>query len=299
MLLGGLLGNVAAGAGPAPAPVPALGSETTAHPRSEGHQEHHGPGRRGHPVPGRGGPPLNAWAALFWGGFSSASLYVGQALAGSVGKSRRATGLMMGFGAGTMISALAYELVPESSLAAGWGLAVSFLVGALVYYVGDRIIDSSGGEKRQSIGDPDEEGSGAAMFLGALLDGIPEAFILGLTLALGGSISVAFVTAIFVSNIPQGLAGTTSLQHTGYSNRRITVMWGALSVTCALAAVLGFALADNLSGAGANAEAFAGGAVLMMLADSMMPEAFEHGGRVVGLMTVLGFLVAGLLSVAG
>ncbi|MGO4257559.1 ZIP family metal transporter [Marmoricola sp. RAF53] len=242
---------------------------------------------------------MSAGAALFWGGFSSASLYLGQALAGSVGRSRRATGLMMGFGAGTMISALAYELVPESSLAAGTGLALAFVAGALVYYVGDRVIDSNGGEERQAIGQPDNEGSGAAMFLGALLDGIPEAFILGLTLALGGSVSVAFLAAIFVSNIPQGLAGTTSLEHAGYSRRKITVMWGALTVTCAFAALLGFVLADNLSGAAPKAEAFAGGAVLMMLADSMMPEAFEHGGRAVGLATVLGFLVAGLLSVAG
>ena len=242
---------------------------------------------------------MTIWAALFWGGFSSASLYVGQALAGTVGRSRRATGLMMGFGAGTMISALAYQLVPESSLATGWGLAVAFVLGALVYYGGDRLVDKNGGEARAAIGDPENDGSGAAMFLGALLDGIPEAFILGLTLAVGGSISVAFVTAVFVSNIPQGLAGTTSLQHAGYPHRKITVMWGALTVACALAAVLGFVLADNLADGGLKAEAFAGGAVLTMLADSMMPEAFEYGGRAVGLMTVLGFLVAGLLSVAG
>jgi zinc transporter, ZIP family len=241
---------------------------------------------------------MSIWAALAWGLGSSASLYIGQLLAGPMEKSRKATGLMMGFGAGTMISAVAYELVPESSLQHGLTIGIAFLIGALAYYVGDRVIDRGGGGKRTSIAGSGGEGSGAAMFLGALLDGIPEAFILGITLALGGSISLAFVAAIFVSNIPQGLAGTTSLRDAGSSERRITAMWTALTVTCGIAAVLGFVLADNLNGLGLKAEAFAGGAVLTMLADSMMPEAFQHGGKAVGLLTVLGFLVAGALAVA-
>jgi ZIP family zinc transporter len=241
---------------------------------------------------------MSIWAALAWGLGSSASLYLGQLLSGPMEKSRRAVGLMMGFGAGTMLSAVAYELVPESSLEHGLAVGISFLVGALTYYVGDRIIDQGGGHDRGAIAGSDENGSGAAMFLGALLDGIPEAFILGITLALGGSISWAFVAAIFVSNIPQGLAGTTSLHDAGTSDRRITTMWGALTLACGIAAVLGFVLADNLSGVGLKAEAFAGGAVLTMLADSMMPEAFQHGGKAVGILTVLGFLVAGALAVA-
>jgi ZIP family zinc transporter len=240
---------------------------------------------------------VNIWAALAWGLGSSASLFIGQLLAGPMEKSRKATGLMMGFGAGTMLSAVAYELIPESSLKHGTGIGIALLIGALTYYVGDRLIDGSGGGDRGAIASSEEESSGPAMFLGALLDGIPEAFILGITLALGGSISLAFVAAIFVSNVPQGLAGTTSLRDAGYDTRRITGMWTALTVTCGIAAMLGFVLADDLSGVGLKAEAFAGGAVLTMLADSMMPEAFQHGGKSVGLLTVLGFLVAGALAV--
>jgi ZIP family zinc transporter len=135
------------------------------------------------------------------------------------------------------------------------------------------------------------------MFVGALLDGVPESFILGSTIALGGSISIAFVAAVFVSNIPQGVAGTSSLQDAGYSSRRIFGMWTALTVACALVAVLGFAVSDAMGGGGVYAQAFAGGAVLTMLADSMMPQAFQHGGDTVGLVTVLGFLVAGALTV--
>lgn len=236
-------------------------------------------------------------AALLWGLFSSASLYLGQLLAKPLGRSERAIGLMMGFGAGTLLSAVAYELIPETSLEQGWQTGLSFLVGAVTYYVGDLLVDRRGGEHRAAIAQGrGEGGSGAAMFLGALLDGIPEAFILGLGLALGGSISLAFVAAIFVSNVPQGLAGTTSLQEAGTGERRIFWMWTALTLACGVASLLGFLMADRLSGAGVNASAFAGGAVLMMLSDSMVPESYRHGGRLVGLFTVVGFLVAGVLT---
>jgi ZIP family zinc transporter len=236
-------------------------------------------------------------AALLWGLFSSASLYLGQLLAGPMGRSERAIGLMMGFGGGTLISAVAYELVPEASLNKGAEIAVSFLAGAVVYYIGDRWVDNRGGKHRVTIRSDPDEGSGAAMFLGALLDGIPEAFILGLGLALGGTISVAFVAAVFISNIPQGLAGTTSLQEVGTSDRRIAAMWGALTAACGIASLLGYAMAHEIPDAGVNASAFAGGAVLMMLTDSMVPESYRHGGRLTGLLTVIGYLVAATLTV--
>lgn len=236
--------------------------------------------------------------ALFWGAFSSAALFLGQWLARPLGRSERATGLMMGFGGGTLLAAVAYELIPENHLTDGWQIIAWSLIGALAYYVGDRIVDGSGGEARQSVGRGQAEGgSGMAMFLGALLDGIPEAVVLGLGLALGGEISLAFLAAIFVSNVPQGLAGTTSLQEAGTSDRRIAVMWGLLTAACGAASLLGYVVADNLRHVGTYTSAFAGGAVLMMLADSMIPESYRHGGRLTGILTVVGFLVAGVLTV--
>ena len=136
------------------------------------------------------------------------------------------------------------------------------------------------------------------MFLGALLDGVPESFVLGSTLAVGGSIDAAFLAAVFVSNVPEGAAGTTSLRAIGASSRRVFLGWAALLVLSAVFAGLGFLLADVTPKQGIYVEAFAGGAVLTVLADSMMPEAFRHGGRAVGLLTVLGYIVAGALSVA-
>jgi len=172
------------------------------------------------------------------------------------------------------------------------------LAGALVYFTADYVIDNRGGAHRQAIAGHEEGGSGAAMFLGALLDGVPESVIVGITLALGGSISVAFVAAVFISNIPEGIAGTISLKMTGLSTGRVLAMWSALVVVSALAAGLGFVLADELPHHGDDLEAFAGGAMLAMLANSMMPEAFKHGGRTTGLLTVLGYLTAAVLAIS-
>lgn len=254
---------------------------------------------------------MTIWAALLWGAFSSAALFVGQALARPLEPHVKTTGLLMGFGAGTMLSAVAYELVPLSSLGSGPGVAGAFLAGAVVYYIGDRLVDERGGAQRAALdvtvdddtdgdGDGDDgSGSGAAMFLGALLDGIPEAFILGIGISLGGGVSVAFVAAVFVSNVPQGAAGTIALRQSGTPDRTITLMWSALTAASATVAVIGYQIGDSIPNQGLYAQVFAGGAVLVMLADSMMPEAFKHGGRSVGLLTVLGYLAASILTIAG
>ncbi|MDF1606072.1 hypothetical protein [Nocardioides sp. YIM 152315] len=221
--------------------------------------------------------------ALLWGLIAAGSLLVGQLLTTPLGRSTRTVGLMMAFGAGTLISAVGYELIPEENLELGWEIGAAFLVGALTYYVGARLVDRGGG-------------SGTALFLGALLDGIPESFILGLGLALGGEVSVAFLAAVLLSNIPEGLAGTADMRGSGVGERRITLMWAALTVVCGIASMAGYLVADQGSHTGEIASAFAGGAVLTMLADSMVPESYERAGRVAGLLTVLGFLVAGVLS---
>jgi ZIP family zinc transporter len=242
---------------------------------------------------------VSIWYAVLWGGLSSAALFLGQIAAGPLTGRTRATGLLMGFGAGTLLSAVAYELVPDTSFGYGPSIIVWFLAGALVYYGGDRIIDGAGGEERTDLDGAARHSSGSAMFLGALLDGLPEAFILGIGIAAGDGVSVAFVAAVFVSNIPQGAAGTISMLQAGTSQRTITAMWGALTVASALVAAAGYSLADNVANEGLYAQAFAAGALLVMLADSMMPEAFEHGGKSVGLLTVLGYLAAAALTAVG
>ena len=234
---------------------------------------------------------MTAWHAVLWGAFGASSLLVGQALSGPLSGSRRATGLLMGFGAGTLISAVGFELVPEASFEdVGLGVGLALAAGALTYYTADRIVDGMGGAERQTLETSETAGSPWAMFIGALLDGVPESFVLGSTLAVGGAIDAAFLVAVLVSNVPEGVAGAT--------NGRIFANWTTLVVVSAVMAGAGFLLADVAPHQGIYVEAFAGGAVLTVLADSMMPEAFRHGGRADGLLTDLGYIVAGALTVA-
>lgn len=233
--------------------------------------------------------------AIFWGGVAAASLLIGFALSGR-GLSNRATGMFMGIGAGALLSAIAYELVPESNLQ-GLGTVVAFLIGAIAFFGVDWVIDRRGGADRKDIAGGQAGGSGPAIFIGTLLDNVPESIILGMGVALGGAINLAFLAAVFVSNLPEGVAGSINLQAASYSRRNIFWMWTALVIISAAFAGLGYIAIYLMPGAdGRFAQAFAAGAMLTMLADAMMPEAFEHGGYLVGLFTVLGFLVAAILS---
>jgi ZIP family zinc transporter len=244
-------------------------------------------------------PTVSAFAAAMWGGLAAASLLLGAALALRWTLSDRLTGAIMGFGSGALISSIGYELVPASLVKGGgqW-MVFAFAAGALTFFGADWAIDRSGGAERKRIAGAKGEGSGTAIFLGTLLDGVPESLILGMGLATGGAVSVAFLTAVFVSNVPEGVAGTRSLVASGHSPRRVVGMWTALVVASALAAALGYWIVQSMPGAdGRYAKAFAAGAVLTMLSDVMMPEAFEHGGKVVGLLATLGFLTAAVLSV--
>ena len=232
--------------------------------------------------------------AVFWGGLAAASLLIGFYLA-SRGLSNRAIGIIMGFGAGALLSAIAYELVPKSA-GGGWMMIVSFALGAFTFFGADWLIDHRGGADRKDI-EGKQTGSGSAIFIGTLLDNIPESMILGMGLATGDSISVAFLMAVFISNLPEGVAGTLNLEATGRSRKSVFWMWFWLVLISAICAGLGYLLILWLPGAGGwNAKAFAAGAMLTMLADAMMPEAFEHGGKLVGLITVMGFLTAAILS---
>ena len=239
---------------------------------------------------------MNALTAGLWGALSASSLLIGAALAIWLRPSNRIVGLVMGFGSGTLISALAYELVPEATKG-DFPVVLGLAAGALTFFLADWIIDRHGGEHRKSIATKKQAGAGLAIFLGTLLDGIPESLVLGMSLALGGTVGVVFLVAVVISNLPEGMASTTSMEDAGMSRKTIFGMWLALLVASALAAALGFVLIELQTGVeGAGVEAFAAGAMLTMLADSMMPEAFEHGGKAVGLVTVCGFIVATALA---
>jgi ZIP family zinc transporter len=232
--------------------------------------------------------------AILWGGLAAASLLVGFYLS-SRGLSKRSIGMVMGFGGGALLSAIAYELVPQSILG-GWPMGVAFVGGALTFFGVDWMIDHRGGADRKDI-EGTQGGSGSAIFIGTLLDNIPESIILGMSLGLGGAINGAFLMAVFISNLPEGVAGTLNMEAAGRSRQKIFWMWAWLVVISAACAGLGYLMITWLPGAdGRYAQAFAAGAMLTMLADAMMPEAYQHGGKLVGIITVMGFLVSAILS---
>lgn len=238
--------------------------------------------------------------AAFWGLVGGISLVLGAIAGLTLPVSRRAVGLIMGFGAGVLISAVAFELTEEAYRVGGTdAVGVGIALGALTFFAGDRVIDGRGGNGRKRSGGQQAGGAAAAIVLGAVLDGIPESVAIGVSLLDGGGVGVAVVVAVFLSNVPESLAAATGLQKAGHSTRWILGLWAVVTLVSAGAAGLGYAA---LGGAPDNVvaaiQAFAAGAILTMLADTMMPEAFEEGGDLVGLVTVLGFAGAFVLSTA-
>ena len=223
-------------------------------------------------------------AALGWGALAASSLILG----GLLGLARRwpdrVVGLVLAFGAGALISAVSFDLF-EEGLRIGHASAVAagLAAGALTYYGLDQLVERST--------------PGAALALGALLDGIPEQAVLGIGIAAGEGVSVGLLAAIFVSNLPEAIGASTDLRASGWTAKRINVLWLIVAAVCTIAAVAGFAIADAASGdLRAAINGFAAGALLVMLVDSMIPEATRKAGRTAGLVTVLGFAVAAALS---
>lgn len=225
-----------------------------------------------------------------WAGFAALSLLLGAILALKVNVSRRHVGEAMGFGAGALIAALAYDLIPNKNVS-DIQVWVWFGVGAVVFYGLDTLIERRG----QASGAP-EGGSGQTIALGALLDGIPESMVLGMGLAVGGSISIGFLVAVFVSNVPESLSASAEMRATRTTGA-IYRLWTAIVIVSAISGAIGYAIVQLVpSSDGRYVQAFAAGAVLTMLADSLIPEALEHGGKRVALLTTLGFAVAAVLT---
>jgi zinc transporter, ZIP family len=236
--------------------------------------------------------------AAFWGFVGGAALLIGAVAGIYLPASKRLIGLIMAFGSGVLISALTFELMREAYDTAGATAALlGLLAGSLVFFCGDWLIDRRGGNRRKSPNGPQAGAGATALVLGALLDGIPESAAIGVSLIGGGSVGVAVVAAVFLSNIPESLSASAGMKATGRSTRYILGLWLAVTLASTVAAALGFGV---LSGADpavtAAIQAFAAGAILTMLADTMVPEAVEHAGALVGLLTVLGFAAAFLLS---
>lgn len=237
-------------------------------------------------------------AALGWGALAASSLVLGALLAFARRWPPRQIGLVLAFGAGALISAVSFELAAEGLRVGGLGtMAIGLGLGALTYYALDGLIASRTSASRGRAGRAGGSDPGTALALGAFLDGIPEQLVLGIGLASGEGIGIGLLVAIFVSNLPEAIGSASEMRKSGTGEGKIVRLWVAVAAICALATLAGFGIADVVSGdLRATIDGFAAGALLVMLIDSMIPDATRESGRVAGLVTTLGFAVATGLS---
>jgi ZIP family zinc transporter len=234
-------------------------------------------------------------AAFAWGTFTASSLVLGALVALRFRIELRIIGLVMAFGAGVLISAVAFDLVEEAArTSSGHGATViGIFAGCGVFFGGDLLIDRIGGAHRKKAAGTTDSGAALGIVLGTVLDGVPESAVIGLTFHANGSIGIAYAISVFISNVPESLSSTAGLRQGGWTRAHILRLWVGIALVSGLASLLGYALfAHATRDLVAFVLAFAGGAILTMLADTMMPEAYRYGGKLVGVITTVGFATA-------
>lgn len=226
---------------------------------------------------------MNAAGAALYGVGTAAPLVVGAAIGLRWSLPKKLLAAMMAFGAGTMIAAVSSELFAPAFAVAGIAVAgAALFAGAGVYVGANHVIENKLGPSA----------IGWALMLGTVLDGVPENTALGVSLTSGGGL--VLLVAVAVGNVPEAVGGAALMrdQH-GFSRARALALWVVTAVMLVVVTVVGFALSDVIPETGiAAVQAFAGGATLAVLADSLMPEAYRDGGWWVGMATAAGFLVA-------
>lgn len=237
--------------------------------------------------------------ALLWGTLAGGALVLGAGIAWMWKVPAKVVSTVMAFGAGVLISALAFELVDEA--VQGGGLlptVLGFLLGALIFVGSNVLLSRAGAKHRKRSGDQqpsesEDPGSGTAIAVGALLDGVPESVVLGVGMLAGGVVSPAMMAAVFISNVPEGLSGTAGMKKAGRSAGYVFGMWGGIALLCGVSSLIGYAALEDAPGeVVALITAVAAGGILAMLADTMIPEAFEQHHNLTGLTASVGFLTA-------
>jgi ZIP family zinc transporter len=243
---------------------------------------------------------VSTWLeAGLWGLLAGSALVLGAAIAWTVRVPARVVAAVMAFGAGVLVSALAFDLMDEAEATGGLVPTLAGFIGGSVAYVACNLVLARRGarhRKRSTAMMPSEEdtpGSGAAIAVGALLDGIPESVVLGMSLLGGGSVGVSVLAAIVISNVPEGLSSAAGMKASGRSARYVFGVWSSIAIACGVAGLVGAAVLESASPeAVAVITAVAAGAILAMIADTMIPEAFERTQLYAGLITSLGFALA-------
>jgi ZIP family zinc transporter len=234
------------------------------------------------------------WRAALWGVIAGSAVFLG-ALAGIYLKIKKnVIGFIMAYGTGILIGAAAFELLDLSLKEGGIKVTVfGFVLGAVLFTLFDLVIARKGGRERKRSKESPKGSSGLAIFIGTMFDAIPESLIIGVSLIGRETVSWLLVTAIFISNFPEGLSSSVGLKKDGYSKEKIQLLWFSVLILSFLSSMAGYVLLKNKPETLiAIISAFAAGGIVSMASSTMMPEAYEEGGPVVGFLAALGLISA-------
>lgn len=225
--------------------------------------------------------------AGLWGWLAASSLLLGAAIGVMFRLPRKAVASIMAYGSGVLIAAICFEQLPDAlELGGHLPTLCGMFCGGLAFVLASRWLDGLQGGRQGAL-------VGLLIAAGAFLDGIPESLGLGLGLLQGGQVSLVMLVAIFLSNLPEGLASAASLRDEGRSKAWVFGLWGIIVLLSGLAAMAGPGLFAGLPDTWlAFVLGFSAGAVLCMLVDSMIPEAFAETHALTGLITLSGFMTA-------
>lgn len=235
--------------------------------------------------------------AFGWGALGASALLIGALIAYLLSPTRGVIAVVMALGTGLLIGSVSFELIDAALKyqAVAW-VAAMVLGGAAVFTVGDWLLERRGGGDRKDATGAQAEGSPLAIVLGSVLDGIPESFVLGLTVLQGG-VSVSLLAAVALSNLPEGMSSSSGLRQAGWPRNQVVAMWSVVVLVSGTAAAAGYGMLGPASGrTGALVQAFAAGALLAMLADTLLPQAYAVEGVLTGSLVVTGFAVSLALS---
>jgi ZIP family zinc transporter len=238
--------------------------------------------------------------ALFYGSISGFALIFG-ALVGVYFKFKaRTLASFMAFGSGVLLCAVTFGLVNEAFTHGGFEpVIIGFLSGGIIFLIGDYFLHHVGARthRKYPLIHSDKDTNGKLIVLGALLDGIPESVALGVVLFCEQNIGLLMLVAIALSNFPESISSVPGLIKENFSKNKILLIWIVVGVLTAIVTWLSFVFLHDLHPKSIGTlEAFAAGAILMMLSDSMIPESYKEGGFGVAVFTLFGFLTSFVIS---
>ncbi|MWV17474.1 hypothetical protein F3I16_15640 [Pseudomonas sp. L-22-4S-12] len=238
-------------------------------------------------------PTTITMQAGLWGLVAASSLLLGAWLGVYLNLSKRLVATVMAYGSGVLIGAMCFEQIPEARRLGGLAATLlGLLCGGALFVVINEWLDRIEYQHRRRVGRRTSM-LGLLIAAGAFLDGIPESLGLGLGLLDGGSVSQMLLVAIFLSNLPESLASANGLRAEGHSRAYIFGLWGAIVLLSGLAAMAGPALFAGMPPLWLGvALSFSAGAVMCMLVDTLIPEAFSSTHALTGLITLAGFMTA-------